>query len=390
VNIVRASISARRIQKVFHTRLRYRQVMREREAVAQIAAAYGRWRLRRGLAAAAAEARRARKRAPVEAAMQRRAEQQKETTQIVAISRIQSEWRARRIRRWCKTVDRAAQRLQRWCRGRWLAQKLLAEAFRLQARRLRQVTLPPPPPVLQVRSELAMGRMAPPSLPVAKTQQVDEHEETQLVRTPRQGASIACPPPQKKPCEPRDVSSGRSTESPRSLLIDEVAFRTGAGTPRRILDNTQRWTGTAASSHDDGTVMQICAEQNGRTTPRAGRRTVRLTPRSVLACAPKRQRSKSPERDSQSLLSYTVPQQRRPSFSLTRPAGNPQKVFHRPVVPPSKAAASSSEPGSASRFGLPRSHRSSLPYLRHQTPDNLPPLLGVKRPSQRRTIDGAL
>merc|ERR1712032_1219193 len=115
--------------------------------------------------------------------------------------------------------------------------------------------------------------------------------------------------------------------------------------------NNPRWAGAAASSHDDGTVMQICAEQNGRTTPRAGRRTVRLTPRSVLAGPPKRQRSKSPERDSQSLLSYSVPPQRRPPFALARPAGTPQKAFHRQVVPSSKAASSSSETGSASRFG---------------------------------------
>jgi len=322
--------------------------------------------------------------------MQRRARQQREETQIMAISRIQSEWRAMRIRKWCTTVDRAAQRLQRWCRGRWLAQKLMTEAVRLQARRLRQVALPPPPPVSQVRAEFTRGRIVPVP-PLLPPPSVDEHEQPQSARTPRRGAAIACPPPPKKPFDSSDVSSGsgRSSESRGTLFMEEVAFHSLGGSPRRIPPGSSM---AAVSPHDDGTVMQICAEANGRTTPRAGRRTVRLTPRSVLAAPPKRQRSKSPERDSHSLMSYSVPQQRRPSFALTRRAGTPQKVFHRPVVPPSKAASSSSEAGSSSRFGLPRAvHRSALPYLRHQTtPDSLPPLLGVKRQSARRTIDGAL
>lgn len=141
--------AASRMQRAARSRQHRRKLSREREAVRQIQCAYSRWRLRRSLAWAADEARRARRRAPVEAAMQRRRVLQREADEVAAASRIQAEWRARKMRLWCQRIDRAARRLQGWCRRRWLRRKLEAEVERLRARKCRQVDLPPPPPSKQ-------------------------------------------------------------------------------------------------------------------------------------------------------------------------------------------------------------------------------------------------
>merc|ERR1719454_2166933 len=73
---------------------------------------------------AADEARRARRCAPVQAALQRRRDMQYCKDADAAARRIQAEWRARQMRLWCQRVDRSARRLQRWTRRRWLRHRL--------------------------------------------------------------------------------------------------------------------------------------------------------------------------------------------------------------------------------------------------------------------------
>jgi len=196
--------AARTVQRAERARQQRSQLAKkcllERTAALRIATAYGRWRFRRSFAAAAEQWRREQKRAPVEAAMRRRVALQREADVEAAARKIQSEWRARRMRLWCQRVDRAARRLQLWCRRRWLRRRLLVEAERLMLRRGRKVDRPPPPPSQWQNRPAAAGdadtwtAQQPPSSPRAAQQPPS---------SPRgASAALACPPPAKKPSGP--------------------------------------------------------------------------------------------------------------------------------------------------------------------------------------------
>lgn len=225
--LLRATVAARRLQRQVRAHLLRQRQAREAAAARRIAGAYGRYRLRCSMRAAALEGRRARKRAPVEAALRRRAALQQEANVVAAARRIQSEWRARRVRLWCQRADRAAQRLQRWCRRRWLVERLLREAERLgceasrsQARKNRQVDLPGPPPVSQ--------------LPKTRVPAAAPHDSAAgegQPRTPRAGALLACPPPLKKPTQPKDHAGGGGSAG----IQRGASHVMGAGCPTFVL-----------------------------------------------------------------------------------------------------------------------------------------------------------
>lgn len=138
-------------------------------AVNRISQAYAKHRLRLCLAACASQARRARRREPVEAALRRRADLSYQASAGNAARRIQAEWRARRLRVWCQRVDRAARRLQGWCRQRWLRRKLFGTSGRLRIeariRRRKEAerrrVLPPPPPSKRRMDGPKFGATAP-------------------------------------------------------------------------------------------------------------------------------------------------------------------------------------------------------------------------------------
>lgn len=211
-----------------------RRASQERQAVARIEQAYARWRLRRCLKAAALEAKRARRRAPVEAALRKRQEEEWTAKADIAIRRLQSEWRSRRMRHWCQRVDRASRRLQGWCRRRWLRQRLLREADLLlddrdqqRARFLRKASTPPPAPsrwpqqpgtwrstpaeIGTAESSMALAAQAAAAVAggptFSSTAPAALVPEPALVavppppapRTPRGGAGQACAPPSRKP-----------------------------------------------------------------------------------------------------------------------------------------------------------------------------------------------
>jgi len=138
--------AARIIQRVVRRLLARRHLEKQVRAVGVISRAYGCFRWRRSLTSAAEAARRARRRAPVEAALRVRAARKEEADAEAAARHIQAEWRALIMRRWCRRIDRAARRLQGWTRRRWMRRKLGAEAERLMVRRGRKVDKPPPPP----------------------------------------------------------------------------------------------------------------------------------------------------------------------------------------------------------------------------------------------------
>eukprot|EP00930_Biecheleria_cincta_P039346 TRINITY_DN27055_c0_g1_i1.p1 TRINITY_DN27055_c0_g1~~TRINITY_DN27055_c0_g1_i1.p1 ORF type:complete len:1683 (+),score=361.78 TRINITY_DN27055_c0_g1_i1:363-5051(+) len=138
--------AARLVQRAVRPFLKHRQMERCMEAVERISRAYGCYRWRKSFVAAVQEARRARRRAPVEEALQRRAAQQSQQNRDAAVRRIQAEWRARRMRIWCRRIDRAARCIQGWMKRRWMCEKLEAEAQRLINRRGQKVAKPPPPP----------------------------------------------------------------------------------------------------------------------------------------------------------------------------------------------------------------------------------------------------
>jgi hypothetical protein len=182
--------------------------MVQRKAVARISSAYAQWRLRRSLHAAAVEGRRARKRAPVEAALQRRKEIRYCADADAAARLIQTEWRARKMRLWCQSVDRASRRLQRYVRRRWLRHRLEREvpieASRLQALRKRLACAPPPAP-----SKWPQQRGGIPS------KAVGAQSDPQAWHAPKgTSALLACPPPRKNgPLRPRSSGSSYTPES---------------------------------------------------------------------------------------------------------------------------------------------------------------------------------
>jgi len=138
--------AARLLQRALRRFLARRRLDRHTRAVKLIERAYGRHRWRRSLAAAAEQMRRVRRRAPVEEALRRRAAQKRDIETEAAARRIQAEWRASGMRRWCRRIDRAARRLQGWHRRRKLSQRLQAEAERLIIRRGQKVDKPPAAP----------------------------------------------------------------------------------------------------------------------------------------------------------------------------------------------------------------------------------------------------
>merc|ERR1711977_429332 len=139
--VTRSTAAACRVQ------LAYRNYLKRRVAAVQrIEAAYGRYRLLRGFEAAASEARRVRKRLPFEKALRRRAAAKRDLNSHAAAKLIQSAWRAKKLRAWCRRIDRAARRLQGWLRRQLIAYRIEQEATRLRNRKLRRVVLPPPPP----------------------------------------------------------------------------------------------------------------------------------------------------------------------------------------------------------------------------------------------------
>eukprot|EP00927_Polykrikos_kofoidii_P015245 TRINITY_DN16766_c0_g1_i3.p1 TRINITY_DN16766_c0_g1~~TRINITY_DN16766_c0_g1_i3.p1 ORF type:complete len:729 (+),score=91.12 TRINITY_DN16766_c0_g1_i3:87-2273(+) len=238
-----AEAAARKLQRWVRCWLLQARRAAERCAIFRIEAAYGRYRLRLSVREAALEARRARKRAPVEAVLQRRRDERYAQTALAAARRIQVEWRARRVRLWCQRIDRAARRLQSWCRRRWLRQRLLRESERLRAWKLRQVSLPPPPPLFSrptpltgESTKLALtGMPLPPCFdgdrqPCAPPQK-DGWRLPQQV-TPGHRAAFICAPPLKKPPMPGDCRGHKPPPLPPSQQQQVLAPEAGTGALR--------------------------------------------------------------------------------------------------------------------------------------------------------------
>lgn len=214
-----------------------RQQAQEAEAARRIAGAYGRWRLRRCIAEAVLQGRRARKRAPVDAALRRRAEAEQQVAAQAAARRLQSEWRARKLRRWCQRIDRAARRLQGWMRRRWHAQKIERYAERLRVRATYKVDKPPLPPSQWPEQRLP-AEVAPAE--VASAAPLVPAAPASLAAcapcappSPRAGASLACPPPRKKP--PKPGYSGPDWQPQLPAPGPLRSYRSAAGGGEEIL-----------------------------------------------------------------------------------------------------------------------------------------------------------
>jgi hypothetical protein len=262
--------AARILQRAIRSR-QYRsrrRLLMERKAVARITSAYSKWRLHRCVKAAAQEAQRARKRAPVEAALQRRRELQYDEESDAAARRIQLEWRSRRIRLWCQRADREARRLQRWTRRRWLRQRLERqvpiEQERLKALRRRLANAPPVPP--SQRSQQSSVR----PVTCVGVGQVD----AQLLHAPKgSSAMLACPPPLKKPSRPRSHSSCAAVVEPSGGLSRLSATHPAATDQDRPADPCPQRPGSEQYSNTQrsGSMHHASSYRAGRgVTPGSG------------------------------------------------------------------------------------------------------------------------
>jgi len=148
------------------------------------------------------------------------------------------------MRLWCQLVDRCARRLQHWFRQRLLRRRLeqtaallRLEADRLQARYLRKADTPPPAPSKWTTQQplptslatsdtshlpsVSCAQSASPSHPEPATFPVvfgpsrsatPRSQKIDSSLAPR--ASLACPPPLRKPQKPRIHSTERTCDQP--------------------------------------------------------------------------------------------------------------------------------------------------------------------------------
>lgn len=156
--------------------------------------------------------RRAERRAPLEAAIQRHMDALHDADIEPAVRKLQVEWRKFRMRGIFHKMDLAARRLQRFFRRRWLRQRLEREVpleqQRLENERRRIAMAPPPPP-----SRRPQNREPQP-------QAIDPYSRNpQAWHAPRgNSALLACPPPLKKPHQPRSQSNCAAADDCKSLL----------------------------------------------------------------------------------------------------------------------------------------------------------------------------
>merc|ERR1719454_2530211 len=208
---------------------------------------------------AADEARRARRCAPVQAALQRRRDLQYCEDADAAARRIQAEWRTRQMRLWCQRADRSARRLQRWTRRRWLRQRLEREVpierQRHEALKKRLANAPPMPPSQRpqktsARTTAAAGGQA-------------EEKPFYAPKGSSASAMFACPPPTKKPGAIRQ----RSHSSCAANVLEAsgalpMSVRLPASQDRGQTTNTPR-TAPAMDSGARGTTQVARSSYRG-------------------------------------------------------------------------------------------------------------------------------
>mmetsp|Transcript_7827 Transcript_7827/g.13695 ORF Transcript_7827/g.13695 Transcript_7827/m.13695 type:complete len:1227 (-) Transcript_7827:32-3712(-) len=303
------------IQRAERARRKKQQtrLLAERKAVAHIEAAYSGWRLRRSIAAAALEGKRARKRAPVEEALRRRRATKYQADADAAARRIQSEWRSRRIRLWCQKIDRAARRLQNWCRTRWLRERLerqaVVEAKALEIRRRRIAQAPPLPPSqwqqmgMTLPSAPGSWQVEPRAIYLADTAQAANSSESARstanygIRPLGSSALQACPPPMKKPpLKPRGGGCMSSLIPPADCFAPAGAppirkrpgLRFGAATFGSTAAATAPVGGFATSEGNlpriggATTLPRLPPATGSSSSPRHLRSSPKVSPRRVL------------------------------------------------------------------------------------------------------------
>jgi len=296
-----------------HRKKQQTRLLAERKAVAHIEAAYSGWRLRRSIAAAALEGKRARKRAPVEEALRRRRATKYQADADAAARRIQSEWRSRRIRLWCQKIDRAARRLQNWCRTRWLRERLerqaVVEAKALEIRRRRIAQAPPLPPSqwqqmgMTLPSAPGSWQVEPRAIYLADTAQAANSSESARstanygIRPLGSSALQACPPPMKKPpLKPRGGGCMSSLIPPADCFAPAGAppirkrpgLRFGAATFGSTAAATAPVGGFATSEGNlpriggATTLPRLPPATGSSSSPRHLRSSPKVSPRRVL------------------------------------------------------------------------------------------------------------